>query len=522
MIEPRGTALTAGHFEPGARFAYYAHIVNSVSFYLHSHHNAGPVDPRIFGGFLEHMGRAVYEGVFDPSSRHADKFGCRIDVLAALAELEFTVMRYPGGNFVSNYHWRDGVGPVETRPIRRELAWGTIEPNSFGTDEFLGLCERTGWSPMFSVNLGTGSPEEAADWVEYTNGALGTDITRKRQSGGNSVPTRVPLWCLGNEMDGPWQIGHISAAEYGSKARQAAHMMKLVDPSIELVVSGTSLPDNTTYLDWDREALEAVGGFADYVSTHRYLDNWSNDTAAFLTSGAAVDRQIAEIDAVCRYVAGRRRSGRRPFIAFDEWNVWYRTRNRSGTWADGAFPAHLVEEVYDLQDALVCAQFLLSFIRNAHVVKIANIAQIVNVIAPVLTDGDNLLRQSIFEALSMFVGRRHGISLHVGYDGGQVPSPDFGAVAMVDGAAILDVNHELHVYAVNRSVDETVELEINLAGADLEMLSMDVLHHSDPATQNTWEAPNAVKRVPGEMSNGPRPVMKLPPHSFTAATMSVS
>ena len=225
---------------------------------------------------------------------------------------------------------------------------------------------------------------------------------------------------------------------------------------------------------------------------------------------------------MCRYVAGRRRSGRRPFIAFDEWNVWYRTRNRSGTWADGAFPAHLVEEVYDLQDALVCAQFLLSFIRNAHVVKIANIAQIVNVIAPVLTDGDNLLRQSIFEALSMFVGRRHGISLHVGYDGGQVPSPDFGAVAMVDGAAILDVNHELHVYAVNRSVDETVELEINLAGADLEMLSMDVLHHSDPATQNTWEAPNAVKRVPGEMSNGPRPVMKLPPHSFTAATMSVS
>jgi len=496
--------------------------VSKVTFNLHPHHRAGPVDPRIFGGFLEHMGRAVYEGVFDPSSIHADEHGCRTDVLAALAELEFTVMRYPGGNFVSNYHWRDGVGPVDMRPTRRELAWGTIEPNTFGTNEFLSLCERTGWSPMFAVNLGTGTPEEAADWVEYSNGRLATDIGKQRQLDSDSVPGRVPLWCLGNEMDGPWQIGHMSAAEYGTKARQAAHMMKLVDPSIELVVSGTSLPDNPTYLSWDREALEAVGGFADYLSTHRYLDNYSGDTAAFLTSGAAIDQQIAEIDAVCRYVAGRRRSSRRPFIAFDEWNVWYRTRNRSGMSADGKFPAHLVEEVYDLQDALVCAQFLMSFIRNADVVRIANIAQIVNVIAPVLTEGDNLLRQTIFEALSMFVGRRSGASLHIGYDGSLVPSPDFGNVAMVDGAAILNDDRELHVYAVNRSVDESVELQIDLSGAHLEMRSAEILHHSDPTMQNTWADPNAVKRVPWEMSNGPRPTVKLAPHSFLAATMSVS
>jgi len=516
------TRLANEQFNPDVQFAYYAHFVNKATFNLHSRHHAGPVDPRIFGGFLEHMGRAVYEGVFDPSSVHADEYGCRSDVLAAVAELDFTVMRYPGGNFVSNYHWRDGVGPVDTRPTRRELAWGTIEPNAFGTNEFLNLCQRTGWSPMFAVNLGTGSPEEAADWVEYTNGSLATDITGERESDSKSGTTKVPLWCLGNEMDGPWQIGHMPASEYGSKARQAAHMMKLVDPSIEVVVSGTSLPDNPTYLDWDREALEAVGGFADYLSTHRYLDNWSHDTAAFLTSGVAVDRQIAEIDAVCRYVAGRRRSSRRPYIAFDEWNVWYRTRNRSGMWADGTFPAHLVEEVYDLQDALVCAQFLMSFIRNADVVKIANIAQIVNVIAPVLTSGDNLLRQSIFEALSMFVGRRNGTSLNMGYDGSLVPSPDFGDVAMVDGAAILSNDQELHIYAVNRSVDESVDLQINLSGGHLETLSVELLHHSDPTTQNTWENPNAVRRVPGEMSNGPQPVVTLPPHSFLAATLSVS
>jgi len=375
---------------------------------------------------------------------------------------------------------------------------------------------------MFAVNLGTGSPEEAADWVEYTNGQLATGITNQRELDQSSNTAKVPLWCLGNEMDGPWQIGHMSAAEYGTKARQAAHMMKLVDPSIELVVSGTSLPDNSTYLNWDREALEVVGGFADYLSTHRYLDNYSGDTAAFLTSGAAIDQQIAEIDSVCRYVAGKRRSSRRPFIAFDEWNVWYRTRNRDGMWADGNFPAHLVEEVYDLQDALVCAQFLMSFIRNADVVKIANIAQIVNVIAPVLTDGDRLLRQTIFEALAMFVNRREGWSLHLGYEGSTVGSPDFGDVAMVDGAAILNDNGELHVYAVNRSVDGAVDLEINLAGAHLQVLSSEILHHPTPSTQNTWENPHAVQRSPFETSDDAAPLVQLPPHSFFAATFKVT
>ena len=496
--------------------------MSKAKFHLHPHHHVGAVDPRIFGGFLEHMGRAVYEGIYDPTSAHADEYGCRSDVLSALDELDFTVMRYPGGNFVSNYHWQDGVGPVQERPTRRDLAWGTIEPNTFGTNEFLSLCERTGWSPMFAVNLGTGTPEEAADWVEYTNGQLATGITKQRELDQSSNTSKVPLWCLGNEMDGPWQIGHMSASEYGSKARQAAHMMKLVDPSIELVVSGTSLPDNSTYLNWDREALEAVGGFADYLSTHRYIDNYSGDTAAYLTSGAAIDQQIAEIDSVCRYVAGKRRSSRRPFIAFDEWNVWYRTRNRDGMWADGNFPAHLVEEVYDLQDALVCAQFLMSFIRNADVVKIANIAQIVNVIAPVLTDGDLLLRQTIFEALAMFVNRREGRALRLGYEGLTVGSPDFGDVAMVDGAAILSDNGELHVYAVNRSVDGAVDLEINLSGAHLHVVSSEILHHPTPSTQNTWEKPHAVQRSAFETSDDAAPLVELPPHSFFAATFKVT
>ena len=240
---------------------------SAATVYVHSHHHVGAVDPRLFGGFLEHMGRAVYEGVFDPASSQADAFGCRADVLEALAEINFSVMRYPGGNFVSNYHWRDGIGPVADRPTVRELAWGTIEPNQFGTHEFLDLAERMGWVPMLAVNLGTGRPEEAADWLEYCNAQAGTSLADARIGNGRAEPWRVPLWCLGNEMDGAWQIGHTPVREYGVSARQTAHMMKLIDPTIELVVSGSSAPRSDTWMTWDREALEAVGGLGDHLST---------------------------------------------------------------------------------------------------------------------------------------------------------------------------------------------------------------------------------------------------------------
>ncbi|MDG2113969.1 MAG: alpha-L-arabinofuranosidase C-terminal domain-containing protein [Actinomycetota bacterium] len=499
--------------------------MTDARFHLHPHQHVGAVDERIFGGFLEHMGRAVYEGVFDPDSAHADEHGCRTDVLGALGDLDFTVMRYPGGNFVSNYHWRDGIGPLADRPVRRDLAWGTIEPNLFGTHEFLALAERMNWSPMFAVNLGTGSPEEAADWVEYCNADNGTAIVEERASNQRDQPWGVPLWCLGNEMDGPWQVGHMPAHEYGVKARQAAHMMKLVDSAIELVVCGTSIPTNPTYLEWDRTALEAVGGLADMLSTHRYVDNWADDTRSYLTTGASIDRQISETDAVCRYVAGRRGRIRRPYIAFDEWNVWFRTRNAEGMQRGGAFPMPLVEEVYDLQDALVVAQFLISFIRNADVVKVANLAQIVNVIGPLLTKGDDLLRQTIYESLAMFVSRRTGVSLRVGYEGPMTSAPEIGDIPEVDGAAILGEG-VLHVFAVNRSVDASIEVAVELAGASsLSLRSAELLHDDDPAASNTWDQPDRVRRDGFEPSGGssePRATLVLPPMSFVAATFEVS
>ncbi|MFT7647705.1 MAG: alpha-N-arabinofuranosidase [Candidatus Poriferisodalaceae bacterium] len=405
-------------------------------------------------------------------------------------------MRYPGGNFVSNYHWTDGVGPVDERPTVQELAWGTIEPNTFGTDEFLALAARMGWSPMLAVNLGSGSPEEAADWVEYCNAITPTKFAEMRRANGHDEPWAVPLWCLGNEMDGPWQIGHIPAREYGIKAQQAAHQIRLVDGSVELVVCGTSIPTNSTWMEWDRESLEAVGGLANYLSVHRYVGNPEGDTAAYLTMCVQIDRQIDDIDAVCRYVAGKSKSRRRPYIAFDEWNVWFKTMTADDMRRGQDFPMPLIEEVYDLQDALVVAQFLNSFIRHAHVVKVANLAQIVNVIAPMITKGDELLLQTIFHALCMFRHRRSGTSLRIGYDGSMVEWPCGSSVEAIHASAIVD-GDTLHINAVNRRVDGPVTLTVALGDRAIAGLA----DGNDSITTTRWRPTRGMP----QMLSSPRP-----------------
>ncbi len=358
--------------------------MQSTRIALHTQFQIGAVDPRIFGGFLEHMGRAVYEGVYDPTSAHSTEHGFRSDVLAALRRLNMTAMRYPGGNFASGYHWLDGVGPRDQRPTVRELAWQSIEPNRFGSDEYIRLCRVMGWQPMLTVNLGTGTPEEARNWVEYCNCPPGTRYADLRAAGGNPDPYGVKLWCLGNEMDGPWQLGHVPADQYAIRAQQAARMMKGADPSIELVACGTSSIGLATYMEWDRVVLEHVGELADYVSLHRYVGNRESDTADTLAVTNSIDRQIEEMDAVCRFVQAKHRSQKRAFLCFDEWNVWYKNKEKDG---GGKFAPHLIEEVYNLEDALVVAGFLHSFIRHADVLKIANLAQIVNVIAPIQARG---------------------------------------------------------------------------------------------------------------------------------------
>ena len=338
-----------------------------------------PIDVRIFGGFLEHLGRAVYEGVFDPGNPLSDDRGFRQDVLDALRRLRMPVVRYPGGNFVSAYHWRDGVGPMGERPRRPDFAWRSIETNRFGTDEFMAWCDALGTSPMMAVNLGTGSPAEAAELVEYCNLPAGTSVADQRIANGHAEPYGVNLWCLGNEMDGPWQAGHVPAQAYTERALVASALMKGLDPSIETIACGSSHKLMPSYLVWDRTVLEHCWDRIDYLSAHRYSGNGSDDTASYLGEGVVIDEIIREYGGLFDYVRAIRRSRHRVYLSFDEWNVWYRERSEDGDWREAP---HLLEEVYNFEDALVCAQYLHAFLRHADVVKIACLAQIVNVIAP--------------------------------------------------------------------------------------------------------------------------------------------
>ncbi len=491
--------------------------------HLHTAYQIGEVDPRIFGGFLEHMGRAVYQGVYEPASGHADAEGFRTDVLGALEKLGMTAVRYPGGNFASGYHWQDGIGPREGRHAVRDLAWNTVEPNEFGTDEFMSLARRMEWTPMLTVNLGTGTPEEARNWVEYCNGRPGTRYADMRVANGAPDPFGVKLWCLGNEMDGPWQLGHVPAEQYAIRAQQAAKLMKDLDPSIELVVSGSSDPAMPTYPEWDRTVLEYVGDLADYVSAHRYVGNRTDDTPDYLAITNSIDRQIEEVDAVCRYARAKRRAGKRAYVSFDEWNVWYRTFGQERKGGD-EHPQHLIEEVYNLEDALAVAGFLHSFIRHADAVKIANLAQIVNVVAPILTRGDDMLIQSIYYPFEMFSKRRRGVALRPSVQGPTYRGQWHGEVPYLDCSAVLD-GKELKVFATNRSLSEELPLKIALSDRPIEHLqSAELLTGPDAKAENSYDQPDVIRArdfEDVEVRAGAAHVT-LPPLSVAAMTLELA
>lgn len=491
--------------------------------YLHTKHRIGTVDRRLFGGFVEHLGRAIYGGLYDPESALADASGWRSDVLNRLRGLDFTVMRYPGGNFVSGYHWRDGVGPREARPERLDKAWNALEPNTVGTDEFLSLSETMGWEPMMAVNLGTGTPDEAAEWVEYCNGDTGTAMGRLRTENGRREPHGVNLWCLGNEMDGPWQLGHVPATEYASRAKAAMHRMREISPAIQVVACGSSNTDMETWLTWDSQVLEEIGEGVDYISLHNYAVKKSSDTLDFLAMTNAIDRQIESVDATCRFVAEKGRFRKRTFLCFDEWNVWYRTQFKRFSDAGGLFAQPLIEERYNLEDALLVAGYVNSFLRHANVVRIANLAQIVNAIAPLLTVGDQLLVQSIYWPIAMMVNRRNGVSLRVALEGPTYESESHGTASHVDAAAILD-SDRLHLSLINRSSAPT-EVEIRVGDVDMvDLVDGELLTASGPDAENTLEKPDRVAATDfrDARTDGGRLTLEMPPFSYVAATTRIS
>jgi alpha-N-arabinofuranosidase len=467
----------------------------------------GIVNPRLFGGFVEHLGRVVYGGLFDPESSKSDSRGWRTDVLEALKQLDFTILRYPGGNFVSGYHWMDGVGPRESRKQVLDKAWNTLEPNLVGTDEFMEVAGMMGWEPMLTVNLGTGDAEEAAAWVDYCL-KHGHD---------------VKVWCLGNEMDGEWQIGHVPADVYVQRAEAAAVEMRRVNPEVSLVGCGSSNPEMPTWLEWDRTVLEGLHGQADYISLHRYASNRDGDSDDYLAFSVSVDRQIEEIDRLCSEVAQQAGGKKRAFLCFDEWNVWYRTAYKKLSDGHGGFAPPILEEQYNLEDALVVAGFLNSFVRHADVVQIANLAQIVNAIAPVMTIGDQLLIQSIFWPFEMFTRRRKGISLRVDVTSPRYTTRLYGEVDLIDTSAILD-GDRLSIFVVNRSARD---VEVQVAPVDVTVESVEsaeCVTGSDLGSTNTVEFRDAVSmhRFDDIEVQKQGAVIKLPGHSFIAATFVIS
>ena len=371
-----------------------------VRVYVDTRRTVAPLDRNLFGSFLEHLGRAIYEGIYDPGSKLADSNGLRKDVIDEIRQLGVPIVRYPGGNFVSGYNWLDGVGPKQDRPRVLDKAWNTLNNNQFGTNEFMAWCKAVGTEPLMGLNLGTGTAEQAAALVEYCNVDKGTRWSDLRRKHGFAEPYKVKNWCLGNEMDGPWQIGHMTATEYGLKAQDAGGQGRDGDGSRGLSAWGGGGGGVPTYLEWDREVLEQCYDYVDALSLHRYLGNTQNETGGdsskYLALNLSMEKQIAETVAVCDLVRGHKRSPKKLWLSFDEWNVWYRARGGEFRNGHGQEAPHLLEEVYNLEDALLVGGILNSLIRNADRVKLACLAQLINVIAPIMTNPNGLLRQTIY------------------------------------------------------------------------------------------------------------------------------
>jgi len=445
---------------------------------IDSERQIGAISPRLYGSFLEHLGRAIYEGIYEPGSKFADANGFRTDVMKEVRDLGVPIVRYPGGNFVSGYHWLNGVGPKKDRPVVLDRAWNTLETNQFGTNEFVTWARAVGTEPLFGLNFGTGSAEDAAALVEYCNYPKGTKWSELRRSHGYDQPHNVKYWCVGNEMDGPWQIGHMPAREYGLKATDAARQMRAVDPNIKLVACGSSGPFMPTYIEWDRTVLEECYDVVDAISLHRYWGNseeTGGDSTKYLAMNLAMDRQIEEIVAVCDTVRAQKRSAKQLFLSFDEWNVWYRARGGDAVDGHGKTAPHLLEEPYNLEDALLVGGLANSLMRHADRVKLACLAQLVNVIAPIMTNEDGILRNTIYYPYAWALKYAHGASLSLAQEGptydvdklggpiesGGLPVPGFGAVPYLDVTATLDAEKKtVTVFVLNRDLNKARDLEI--------------------------------------------------------------
>ena len=470
----------------------------------------GDIDPKIYGNFLEHLGRCIQGGVFDEGSALSDANGYRRDVLKAAKDLNVTLLRWPGGNFSSNYNWMDGIGPRDQRPPRLEMARGTVENNRFGTHEFLQYAEMLGTEPYFCQNLGTGSWTQAQQWVEYVNSSEDTAMTRLRKQNGRAQPWKVTYWGLGNEMDGPWQMGHRSAEDYGKFALEAAKLIKWTSPNAKLVAAGSSnFGPGSDWTSWNRTVLEYLKHHADYLSLHTYVGNQANDFGEFMASSVELDHRTKTAAGIIDAALSGEPGNRKIYIAWDEWNVWYRARGNAER------GRKILEERYNLEDALVVATFLNSFLNHAHVVKIANMAQLVNVIAPIFTSPTGMFLQTIYYPLQLFSNNCKGKSLELFVDSPKYTSKRFGDVSYLDTSAAYD-DGMLVMNVVNRHPSSAMEVDFELEDKQFSgAVQVFEVNGPDIKAENDFGSTKVRTVESSSKASGRKLQYRFPAHSYT-------
>ncbi|WP_214467632.1 arabinosylfuranosidase ArfA [Microbacterium flavescens] len=491
------------------------------------HFTIGQINRRLFGSFVEHLGRCVYDGIYEPGHERADEDGFRTDVIELVRELGVSTIRYPGGNFVSGYRWEDGVGPRDARPRRLDLAWHSTETNQIGLDEFAGWLRKVDSELMYAVNLGTRGILEALDVLEYANLRSGTHWSDRRVANGHPEPHDIRMWCLGNEMDGPWQLGHSTAEEYGQLAAKTASAMRQIDPDLELVVCGSSSAQMPTFGDWERVVLNHTYEHVDYISCHAYYEPRGDDYGSFLASGVNMDRFIDAVVATADHVKAIRHSDKTIDISFDEWNVWYQSRynevEKITDVADWPVAPRLLEDSYSVLDAVVFGSLLISLIRHADRVTAASLAQLVNVIAPIMTEpGGPAWRQTTFYPFSLTSRLARGVALELKLDSPMYRTELYGEVPLVDAVATRDENGGgTTVFIVNRSLADEVSLEIDvMALGRIGDAAAQSLFDDDIHAANTLHDPERVApRTNSSVQVGDGTVtITLPPVSWTVLT----
>jgi len=484
------------------------------------------IDDRLYGSFIEHLGRAIYTGIYEPSHPGADADGFRTDVLELVRELRVPIVRYPGGNYASAYNWEDGVGPKASRRARLDLAWRAGEPNLVGIGEFARWAKKAGSEVMMALNLGTRGIEETRNQVEYCNHPGGTYFSDLRHSHGNPEPYNFKVWCLGNEMDGPWQVGCKTAEEYGKLAREVGKALKLFDPSLQLVVCGSSGPGMPTFPQWEATVLDLCQEQADFLSLHTYAKKVGDDSATFLGETTQFEAFIKTVESTVEFARARARSKKRIKLSVDEWNVWYHSDAAAAKVEPWSVGPRLLEDVYTLEDALVVGAFLIVLLRHADSVRMACLAQLVNTIAPIMTEpGGPAWRQTIFYPFlhASLYGR--GRALPTSVASPAYENAKHGQVPYLDAMSVLSPNgREVTVFCVNRSPDSKAALELRLGGfSKISVLEHLVLSHPDPLAVNDKAHPELVipRKAQGALVDRDLLKATIEPYSWNVLRLSV-